>query len=155
MAPSVKNELLTPLCVVEMFELVLYSFKTSAACRLVVPWLAANARVALGSHCAPRRCAVVPMTPARGLPRRAVWAAPASRRRVRRRRHRRHRRADSHGRRDDGGGGGATSKTPPPSSRRGRASQSGIWRAGESGRVASSSLLYALEASSLQMTELD
>ena len=27
---SVKNELLTPLCVVEMFELVLYSFKTSA-----------------------------------------------------------------------------------------------------------------------------
>ena len=38
---SVKNELLTPLCVVEMFELVLYSFKISAGCLLAAEAVAA------------------------------------------------------------------------------------------------------------------
>ena len=63
-----KNELLTPLCVVEMFELVLYSFKTSAvqASTVASRQCARGAREPLRAETMRGR-ADAP-TPARGLP---------------------------------------------------------------------------------------
>ena len=53
---SVKNELLTPLCVVEMFELVLYSFKISAGCLLAAEAVAAAAECMCACGHQQRQC---------------------------------------------------------------------------------------------------
>jgi hypothetical protein len=92
---SVKNELLTPLCVVEMFELVLYSFKTSA----VQASTMASRQCARGAREPLRAETMRGRADASAAYRRVSCTCPPRRRRVRRRRHRRRRHRRHHHRR--------------------------------------------------------